>query len=592
MEAEERGTAIDPFVRVVVLNWNSAWFTRRCLRSLEETDYPADRFEVVLVDNGSIDGSLERLRDWFPELRIVENGENLGFAEGCNRAMRARGGVDAIALINNDAVADAGWLRAMVDALGVDDRIGAVSARLVLEPGFVRVDVRVAGTVDVDKVRIDGVDVTGAVRYSGFEAVSNAAWPLDITHRLHGGSATMWVPAGASVGEVELRFAGDGLVTLLHDGEESTISAPGVSVLAAGSERTRLLNGIGTARNERAEGYDRHYGVPEGTLAEERESVVDVDGVCGGAALLRSTMLDEVGLFDPRLFAYYEDTDLSWRATRAGWRMVAAPAARVEHAFGASGGSRAVGFFHLDRRNWWLTAERNATEPQRSLVRSEVRREVRTAVRSNIAGRLKRRHLPSVVLVRAWVAIVADHASEARRRNHPAFGPVGSRPTAKVVGRFQPKSRPGIPGPRPWGPVHLQIAVDDLIAASTPLGWRPEDVVSATTVVRALLQDHPELDVVATVVRPDGARRVASPRQMATLLGAPLAVPATTVAIAAPDPEVTVRLVPVADGVEALVVASHGQLGAVRLDDDAAEAVANLSLEVRRNPTMRGRDAG
>ena len=140
--------------------------------------------------------------------------------------------------------------------------------------------------------------------------------------------------------------------------------------------------------------------------------------------------------------------------------------------------------------------------------------------------------------------------------------------------------------------MHLQIAVDDLIAASTPLGWRPEDVVSATTVVRALLQDHPELDVVATVVRPDGARRVASPRQMATLLGAPLAVPATTVAIAAPDPEVTVRLVPVADGVEALVVASHGQLGAVRLDDDAAEAVANLSLEVRRNPTMRGRDAG
>ena len=57
-----------PRVRVVVLNWNSAWYTRRCLRSLEKTEYPADRLEVVLVDNGSIDGSLEQLRHCFPDV--------------------------------------------------------------------------------------------------------------------------------------------------------------------------------------------------------------------------------------------------------------------------------------------------------------------------------------------------------------------------------------------------------------------------------------------------------------------------------------------------------------------------------------------
>lgn len=593
MEAVDSVAVIDPFVRVVVLNWNSAWFTRRCLESLLATDYPADRFEVVLVDNGSVDGSLERLRDWFPRLRIVENGKNLGFAEGCNRAMRDRTGVDAVALINNDAVADRSWLREMVDVLCADDRIGAVSARMVLEPGFVRVDVRSAGTVEVDGVSIDGVDVTGAVRFSGFQAVSDAAWPLDITRKLHLGSASMWVPAGPKVGEVELRLSGEGPVTLRHDGQESTTVVPVDTVLTAGRERTRLLNGIGTARNERAEGYDRHYGVPEGTLAEERESVVDVDGVCGGAALLRSRMLDEVGLFDPRLFAYYEDTDLSWRASRAGWRIVAAPAARVEHAFGASGGSRAVGFFHLDRRNWWLTAERNGSDAQRAVVRSEVRKEVRTAVRSNIAGRLKRRHLPSLVLIRAWAAIVADHASEVRRRNHPAFGPVGSRPTARVVGRFQPKPRPGIPGPRPWGPVHLQIAVDELVAAGTPIGWGTGDVASATLVVRELLQDRPDLDVVATVARHDGVRRVASSQQMAMLLGcgSGVAAPAGPIEeIIAPDSEVSVRLVPVSGGIEALVVAAHGELGVVPLAAGASEAIATLALEVRRRPTMPGED--
>src|SRR5690348_14601882 len=86
-----------PRVRVVVLNWNSAWFTLRCLRALARTDYPADRLEVVLVDNASMDGSLERVRAAFGDVRVVRNERNLGFAEGCNRAMRDLDGIDAVA---------------------------------------------------------------------------------------------------------------------------------------------------------------------------------------------------------------------------------------------------------------------------------------------------------------------------------------------------------------------------------------------------------------------------------------------------------------------------------------------------------------
>src|SRR5690349_17874083 len=123
----------DPFVRVVVLNWNAAWYTRRCVESLLRTDHPPDRFEVVIVDNGSVDGSAERLADWFPRLRLVRNGANLGFAEGCNRAMRDRDGVDLVALVNNDATVEPGWLRPLVDALAADDRIGAAGAQLQLE---------------------------------------------------------------------------------------------------------------------------------------------------------------------------------------------------------------------------------------------------------------------------------------------------------------------------------------------------------------------------------------------------------------------------------------------------------------------------
>jgi GT2 family glycosyltransferase len=64
-----------------------------------------------------------------------------------------------------------------------------------------------------------------------------------------------------------------------------------------------------------------------------------VMGVSGGAALLRASMLREVGLFDPAYFAYYEDVDLSLRAAKAGWQSFYVREAFARHRFGASFGA-------------------------------------------------------------------------------------------------------------------------------------------------------------------------------------------------------------------------------------------------------------
>jgi GT2 family glycosyltransferase len=78
-----------------------------------------------------------------------------------------------------------------------------------------------------------------------------------------------------------------------------------------------------------------------------------VFGPCGGAALYRRTMLDEVGFFDPDFFAYYEDFDLAWRGRLAGWGCAAAPKALVYHLHSATSGEWSSFKVYQTHRNKW-----------------------------------------------------------------------------------------------------------------------------------------------------------------------------------------------------------------------------------------------
>jgi GT2 family glycosyltransferase len=84
---------------------------------------------------------------------------------------------------------------------------------------------------------------------------------------------------------------------------------------------------------------------------------------CGGAALLRREYLEQVGLFDPRFFLYYEDFDLSWRGRQLGWRYLYVPQSRIRHrhAYSSKEGSDFFRFW-VDR-NRRLTLIKNAPAP-------------------------------------------------------------------------------------------------------------------------------------------------------------------------------------------------------------------------------------
>ncbi len=113
---------------IIVVNWNGKRYLEECLSSLLVQTY--SHHEIVLVDNGSTDGSMEFVVERFPEVRIIANGHNLGFAAGNNVAIRAAQG-DYIVTLNNDTRAEPNWLEELVKVVETDAGIGMCASKML-----------------------------------------------------------------------------------------------------------------------------------------------------------------------------------------------------------------------------------------------------------------------------------------------------------------------------------------------------------------------------------------------------------------------------------------------------------------------------
>jgi GT2 family glycosyltransferase len=127
-----------PRCAVVIPTFNGAHLLGTCLESL--FSHPPERceMEVVVVDDASGDGTVERFADHEPPLTIVAHDENLGFAFSCNDGAAAVGEVDYLVFLNNDTVALAGWLDALVDEITAAPELGAVGSKLLYPDGTVQ----------------------------------------------------------------------------------------------------------------------------------------------------------------------------------------------------------------------------------------------------------------------------------------------------------------------------------------------------------------------------------------------------------------------------------------------------------------------
>jgi GT2 family glycosyltransferase len=113
---------------IVILNWNGREMLWQYLPSVIQ--YSRDEATVYVADNASTDGSLEMLREHFPEVRIIELEKNWGFAEGYNKALRQ---IDAeyYMLLNSDIEVTHHWLTPMMEYLGAHPEVAACQPKLL-----------------------------------------------------------------------------------------------------------------------------------------------------------------------------------------------------------------------------------------------------------------------------------------------------------------------------------------------------------------------------------------------------------------------------------------------------------------------------
>lgn len=117
-----------PEVSVVILNWNGLKYLKKFLPSVCASTYP--NLEIVVGDNASTDGSVQFLKENYPQVRIISNDRNYGFAGGYNKVL-AKLNSDYFILLNSDVEVEAGWIEPLISLMETDPEIAAAQPKIL-----------------------------------------------------------------------------------------------------------------------------------------------------------------------------------------------------------------------------------------------------------------------------------------------------------------------------------------------------------------------------------------------------------------------------------------------------------------------------
>jgi len=119
---------MDSLVSIIIPHWNGIDVLSECLDSLKKTVYP--NFEIIVVDNASTDGSGDWIKNHHPQIKLINNDKNYGYAGGCNRGVLHADG-ELVVFLNNDTVQDKYWLQNLVSFINSHPGCAAVQPKIL-----------------------------------------------------------------------------------------------------------------------------------------------------------------------------------------------------------------------------------------------------------------------------------------------------------------------------------------------------------------------------------------------------------------------------------------------------------------------------
>ncbi len=116
-------------ISIIIPNWNGKIFLGDCLESLKKLKF--NNYKIIVVDNGSSDGSVDFIKENYPNVLVISNNKNFGFSAACNQGIKKAldNGAEAALLLNNDTVVDPDFLDKMSETLK-DDKVGIVGSKI------------------------------------------------------------------------------------------------------------------------------------------------------------------------------------------------------------------------------------------------------------------------------------------------------------------------------------------------------------------------------------------------------------------------------------------------------------------------------
>lgn len=356
-----------PFVSIVAVNHNGKKFLKDFLNSALSLNYPKDKYEIIVVDNDSNDGSSEFIKRNFSKVRVLKVDKNLGFGKGNNYGIkRAKGKL--FFLVNNDTALTRNALKNIVSCFlrwTKKKKIGAVNSKLVLFDSYLPVKLKDA-FFDSYKIPAPWMPVNKenfVISHETSKYYTERVY-LPISHLFDQDVKVILALKRARRKSFAVYFgkklfikgkfgSKEKIKKLIFYLTKDQLKQNKVDLIQnAGSFLFR--DGFGRDRGACVIRRKQFYEPDEGQYDKEEF----IPAFCGSGVLLNKKALEEIGLFDNDFFMYYEDSEMSLRMKEAGWQILFCPSSVIRHIHAATSKEWSAFFiFHVEKNRLLLLAK-------------------------------------------------------------------------------------------------------------------------------------------------------------------------------------------------------------------------------------------